>query len=97
MAQAEGRRLLLVEDDRAVSRAYESTLARQGWTVETAANGRLAVERVKTTPFDVIVSDISMPEMNGLEFLRAVREQDLDVPLILMTGEPGLDSAMRAV
>ena len=97
MAQAEGRRLLLVEDDRAVSRAYESTLARQGWTVETAANGRLAVERVKTTPFDVIVSDISMPEMNGLEFLRAVREQDLDVPVILMTGEPGLDSAMRAV
>ena len=89
MAQAEGRRLLLVEDDRAVSRAFESALARQGWTVETAANGRLAVERVKTTPFDVIVSDISMPEMNGLEFLRAVREQDLDVPVILIDWRTG--------
>ena len=92
-----GRRLLLVDDDPAVSRTYENALARQGWTVETAANGRQAIERFKATPFDVVVSDISMPEMTGLEFLRAVRELDLDVPVILMTGEPGLESSIVAV
>ncbi len=90
-------RVLLVDDDRAVARSYQAALARNGWTVETSANGRQAIERVKASSFDVILSDISMPEMNGLEFLRAVRDHDLDVPVILMTGEPGLDSAIRAV
>ena len=66
-------------------------------TVETASNGKEAAERVKAGSFDVIVSDISMPEMTGIEFLRAVRAHDLDVPVILMTGEPGLESAVRAV
>jgi EAL domain-containing protein (putative c-di-GMP-specific phosphodiesterase class I) len=45
----------------------------------------------------VIVSDISMPELTGMEFLKAVRAHDLDVPVILMTGEPNLESAIRAV
>jgi EAL domain-containing protein (putative c-di-GMP-specific phosphodiesterase class I) len=90
-------RLLLVDDDPAVTRAYGSVLARRGVTVETATNGRDATERVKSTSFDVILSDISMPEMGGIEFLKAVRAHDVDVPVILMTGEPGLESAVRAV
>lgn len=90
-------RLLLVDDDPAVIRAYQSTLARHGVTVDTASNGKEAAERVKAGSFDVIVSDISMPQMTGIEFLKAVRGHDLDVPVILMTGEPGLESAIRAV
>jgi EAL domain-containing protein (putative c-di-GMP-specific phosphodiesterase class I)/ActR/RegA family two-component response regulator len=90
-------RLLLVDDDPAVLRAYGSVLARHGATVETASNGTEAVERVKAGSFDVIVSDISMPRMTGIEFLKAVRASDLDVPVILMTGAPGIESAMRAV
>ena len=65
--------------------------------VETASNGNEAVELVKSRSFDVIVSDIAMPEMSGIELLRAVRARDLDVPVILMTGEPSLESAIRAV
>src|ERR1700690_2016523 len=90
-------RLLLVDDDPAIIRAYASTLARHGVTVQTASNGKEAAERVKDGSFDVIVSDISMPEMSGIEFLRAVRAHDVDVPVILMTGEPSVESAMRAV
>jgi EAL domain-containing protein (putative c-di-GMP-specific phosphodiesterase class I) len=90
-------RLLLVDDDPAIIRAYASTLARHGVTVLTAFNGKEAAERVKDGSFDVIVSDISMPEMTGIEFLKAVRAHDLDVPVILMTGDPGLESATRAV
>jgi len=65
--------------------------------VQTASNGKEAAERVKDGSFDVIVSDISMPEMTGIEFLKAVRAHDLDVPVILMTGDPGVESATRAV
>ena len=90
-------RLLLVDDDPAVLRAYQSVLTRHGATVETASNGMDAADRVKAGSFDVIVSDISMPEMTGIEFLKAVRAHDLDVPVILMTGEPSLESAVRAV
>lgn len=90
-------RLLLVDDDPAILRAYGSALARHDVSLETAANGKEAVERVKGRSFDVIISDISMPEMTGTEFLKAVRGYDLDVPVILMTGEPDLQSAMRAV
>jgi EAL domain-containing protein (putative c-di-GMP-specific phosphodiesterase class I) len=90
-------RLLLVDDDEAILRAYKKALSMRGMTVETAANGRLALQQMDSAPFDAIVSDVSMPEMGGLEFLRAVRLRDLDVPVILTTGEPGLDSAVQAI
>jgi DNA-binding NtrC family response regulator len=89
--------LLLVDDDPAVIRVYASALARHGVTVQTASNGKEAAGRVKTNRFDVIVSDISMPEMSGIEFLKSVRAHDLDVPVILITGEPSVESAARAV
>jgi EAL domain-containing protein (putative c-di-GMP-specific phosphodiesterase class I) len=90
-------RLLLVDDDPAVIRAFGNALERHGVQVESATNGKRAVERVSDGAFDVIVSDISMPEMNGIEFLQAVRARDVDVPVILVTGEPSVESAIRAV
>jgi EAL domain-containing protein (putative c-di-GMP-specific phosphodiesterase class I)/ActR/RegA family two-component response regulator len=90
-------RLLLVDDDPAILRAYKTTLTRQGLTVETACDGQEAADKAHAGSFDVFLSDISMPEMTGLEFLRTVRAHDLDVPVILMTGEPSLESAVRAV
>jgi EAL domain-containing protein (putative c-di-GMP-specific phosphodiesterase class I)/ActR/RegA family two-component response regulator len=90
-------RVLLVDDEPALMRAYQAALTRHGLVVETASNGKEAIERVKKGAFDVVVSDISMPEMTGIEFLKVVRSYDLDVPVILMTGAPGLESAMLAV
>jgi len=90
-------RVLLVDDDPAVIRAYGAALARHGVNLVTAPNGKEGAHRVTSAAFDVIVSDISMPEMTGLEFLRAVRAHDLEVPVILMTGEPSVESAMRAI
>jgi EAL domain-containing protein (putative c-di-GMP-specific phosphodiesterase class I) len=95
--QDEPLRLLLVDDDPAVVHVYTKTLDRHGVTVSTASNGKEAVERAKAGTFDVVLSDISMPEMTGIEFLKAIRAHDLDVPVILMTGNPDLESAVRAV
>jgi EAL domain-containing protein (putative c-di-GMP-specific phosphodiesterase class I) len=93
----EPMRVLLVDDDPAVLRVYRSYLGRHGVVVVTAGNGREASQQVQSGSFDVIVSDISMPEMTGIEFLESVRTHDLDVPVILMTGEPDLDSALHAI
>ena len=90
-------RILLVDDDPAVLRAYQKLLVSHGCSVDTAANGRIALTLMESVQFDAIVSDVSMPEMDGLEFLRQVRRRDLDVPVILSTGEPGLESAVRAI
>jgi CheY-like chemotaxis protein len=97
-SDASGRGLiLLVDDEQSIARAYARTLGAAGFTVEIAFDGKEAAAAAKERNFDVIVSDIAMPEMNGLELLRAVREHDLDVPFVLMTGGPGVDSAVRAV
>lgn len=92
-----GLRFLIVDDDQGILRAYARALAGPDVTVVTASNGREGVERVKDGAFDAIVTDISMPEMTGMEFLMAVRARDLQVPVILMTGAPDVASAIRAV
>jgi EAL domain-containing protein (putative c-di-GMP-specific phosphodiesterase class I) len=65
-----------------------------GWT---AASGRQALQRIASEKFDVIVTDVRMDDLDGLELLRRVRERDLDLPVILITGAPNLESAIRAV
>jgi EAL domain-containing protein (putative c-di-GMP-specific phosphodiesterase class I) len=90
-------RVLIVDDDPTVSQAYGRSLVARGMQVETAASGKKAAKRLKDASFDVVVSDISMPEMTGLEFLQAVRAHDLEVPVILMTGAPSVESAVAAV
>jgi EAL domain-containing protein (putative c-di-GMP-specific phosphodiesterase class I)/CheY-like chemotaxis protein len=97
-AEAAGRGLvLLVDDEQSIARAYARTLGAAGFAVEVAFDGKEAAAAARERSFDVIVSDIAMPEMNGLELLRAVREHDLDVPFVLMTGGPAIESAVRAV
>ncbi len=90
-------KVLLVDDDEELSKTYATSLSRSGALVTTASSGKQGLARLKDQAFDVIVSDISMPEMTGIDFLKAVRMQDLDVPVVLMTGSPGIDSATQAV
>jgi EAL domain-containing protein (putative c-di-GMP-specific phosphodiesterase class I) len=89
--------ILLVDDEPAVARAYGRTLSTAGFTVVTAADGHEAAVAASQRSFDVIVSDIAMPGMDGINLLRAVREHDLDVPFIVMTGGPAVDTAARAM
>jgi EAL domain-containing protein (putative c-di-GMP-specific phosphodiesterase class I) len=90
-------RILLVDDEPLVLRAYAAMLASRQNDVTTAASGVEALEVLRRTCFDVIVSDIAMPSLDGIELLRKVREVDLDVPVILMTGGPSVETASLAV
>jgi EAL domain-containing protein (putative c-di-GMP-specific phosphodiesterase class I) len=91
------RAVLVVDDDEALSRALSRVLKLAGYEVVVASNGAAAVETVMHRPFDVILSDIQMPGMSGVDLLSVVRAYDLDVPVILMTGNPTLETAMEAV
>jgi EAL domain-containing protein (putative c-di-GMP-specific phosphodiesterase class I)/CheY-like chemotaxis protein len=92
-----GVRVLLVDDEEAILRDYGRLLRSHGFAVDTANDGPSGLERLADGAYDVIVSDVSMVGMTGLEFLRAVRARDLDTPVILMTGMPDIDSAVQAI
>jgi EAL domain-containing protein (putative c-di-GMP-specific phosphodiesterase class I)/CheY-like chemotaxis protein len=87
----------LVDDEPSLRRGVARLLGAAGCEVSSAANGREAMELIERTTFDVIVSDIRMPGMDGLSLLRAVRARDLDVPVVFLTGSPSLETAMQAV
>jgi EAL domain-containing protein (putative c-di-GMP-specific phosphodiesterase class I)/CheY-like chemotaxis protein len=89
--------VLLVDDEPALLTAYARSLVLAGFVVDKASDGRQAIELVSQKRFDAIVSDISMPELDGIEVLRMVRERDLDVPVILVTGGASLETALQAV
>lgn len=89
--------VLFVDDEPAIVRSAERWLSKQGHRVSTAANGSEAMELLRTTSFDAIVSDIHMPGMSGIQLLRNVRARDLEVPVILLTGAPDVASAAEAV
>jgi EAL domain-containing protein (putative c-di-GMP-specific phosphodiesterase class I) len=89
-------RILLLDDDPDIRRDYARVLRSLGEVV-TSSDGHEAIEQILSGPVDVILSDITMPRMTGLEFLRNVRQHDADVPVILMTGAPELAGAMEAV
>ena len=90
-------RVLLVDDDDQLLRAYERTLTKAGYAVLTAFNGVHAIEMMNAGGFDAVVSDISMPKMDGIALLRAVRERDLDLPVLLLTGDPTVETAVQAI
>jgi EAL domain-containing protein (putative c-di-GMP-specific phosphodiesterase class I)/CheY-like chemotaxis protein len=92
-------RVIVVDDDAAIVRACARVLSTEGWEVTPAGNVRAAIAAIAgaLAPFDCVLSDIHMPEMDGFELVAAVRQHDDDIPVLLMTGDPSLDGAVRAI
>jgi EAL domain-containing protein (putative c-di-GMP-specific phosphodiesterase class I) len=90
-------RVLLVDDDDVLARSYARMLSQEGYDVEMRFDGEAAVESVRRESFDVVLSDIDMPRMGGLALLERIRAHDLDIPVVLITGAPSLETAMAAI
>jgi EAL domain-containing protein (putative c-di-GMP-specific phosphodiesterase class I) len=88
---------LLVDDSTQVAKALARQLTRAGFVAETYSDARTALSRIARGDIRVVVSDISMPEMDGIELLKQIRERDQDLPVVLMTANPNLSSATGAV
>src|SRR3954469_10010863 len=90
--------VLAVDDEEPLRRLVERMLTRAGLSVTTAASAIEALEIFRSgRRFDTIVSDLIMPKMDGMRFLREVRQLDLDVPMIFLTGNPSLSTAIEAM
>lgn len=93
-------RVLIVDDEDALREVYAEMLREEGYEVETARSSAEAIDvldLLQRSELDVVLSDIQMPGMSGVQLLRAVRERDLDLPVVLITGSPAVDTAARAV
>lgn len=82
-------RVLLVDDQPELRRLFRRSLNKAGYTVVEACNGRVAVELAQQLTFDVVISDVHMPDMSGMELLQTLGELDKDLPVVLTSGSPG--------
>lgn len=78
--------VLLVEDDESLKDIISLILRELGFEVTLAANGQLALDLISKQKFTLIISDIQMPQLNGVDMLEAIRKRGLNTPVILMTG-----------
>jgi DNA-binding NtrC family response regulator len=89
-------RILIVDDDAGTLASLSRAFALEGYTTVTAGSATRALERLQEEPVDAILSDVVMPEMDGLDFLARVKERSPDTPVILMSGQATLDTAVKA-
>lgn len=90
-------RALVADDDPFCRAAFRRVLEDQTMQVDLCDSGDAAECYLRNNSYDVVIADINMPGKSGVDLLREVRANDLDVPVILVTGEPNVESAMRAV
>jgi two-component system, OmpR family, alkaline phosphatase synthesis response regulator PhoP len=90
-------RILIVDDDPNILLTLEKTLLREGHLVEKAPNGAEAIQKIRQAPFDLLLLDLNMKPVTGLQVLHAVREHDPDIIVIIFTAHSSLDSAVEAL
>lgn len=88
--------ILLIEDDAHLARSLTRVMNAAGYSVVHVGSGAAAVDKVMTRSFDAVLSDLNLPGASGVDILNVVRAYDPDVPLILMTGCPTVDTAIEA-
>jgi EAL domain-containing protein (putative c-di-GMP-specific phosphodiesterase class I) len=97
LAAARRGRVLIVEDDRDLLEVYTDVLLEAGFDVTALSDGGGALRALEGDSFDVVLTDVIMPGATGVDVLRTVRERDLDVPVVLITGSPSVETAVQAL
>jgi DNA-binding NtrC family response regulator len=89
--------LLIVEDEAKMRRLLELNLAEDGYTVHTAADAEAGLNTLRQEKIDLVVTDLKLPGMNGLEFLQAVRRTNATIPVVVMTAFGTVETAVEAM
>lgn len=84
-------KILIAEDDSELRQLFQHVLSKNGYAVTGVANGEDALNAVETSYFDLIISDIMMPKMDGYELVRALRETGSTVPVMMITAKDAFD------
>ncbi|MBN1211833.1 MAG: GAF domain-containing protein [candidate division Zixibacteria bacterium] len=90
-------KIIIIDDEKRMCDSLTALLEGEGYLVQSFQQSPLAVEVIRNEKVDLVITDIKMPQMDGLEILRVVKEIDEDIPVILMTGYASLDTAVDAI
>jgi len=90
-------KILIVDDEESVRRVLSIQIRRMGHEAEEAENGRLAWEKISSHDYETVITDLKMPEMDGLELLQKIRNQKPQIPVIMMTAHGTIDTAVEAM
>src|SRR5579883_3169121 len=90
------QKLLIVEDDQSVRNTMVMCLELEGYAVEAVSSTREAIDRLRTQPYPIVISDIYLDERTGIDVLRTARQQNPDCAVILMTGRGSMETVMAA-
>jgi DNA-binding NtrC family response regulator len=90
-------KILVVDDEIAMRKLLYDLLDDEIYDVELAENATEALEKIKVTDFDLIISDIKMPNMSGLELMYKIKELEIDSAVIFITGYGSIDDAVEAI
>ena len=89
--------ILVVDDEMIVRQSLSNWLMEEGYSVETAENGKDAYIKIKKKKYDLILADIKMPEMDGIELLELGKKFDPELQFIVMTAYASVDTAVKAI
>ncbi len=90
-------RILVVDDERSIRNTLKDVLEFEKHQVELAENGRVGYDLATSNVYDVIFSDIKMPEMDGIELLSALKEQEVEAPLVMISGHGNIETAVECL
>jgi DNA-binding NtrC family response regulator len=89
--------VLIVDDEAAICESLQTLLEFEGYSVEVAGDGREGLTRIAERPFDLVLLDFALPERNGVEVLRDIRERDAELPVIMITAYGTVENAVNAM
>jgi two-component system sensor histidine kinase/response regulator len=90
-------RILVIDDELGIREGCRRTLEPEGYTVDTASTGYEGLRRVKEEPFDLVLLDVVMPDVRGIELLGPIHEQDPDIVCVIVTGYATVELAVQAI
>ena len=91
------RTILIVDDEKAIRKTLSEILSYEGYKIDDAENGEEALKKLKEKSYDVVLCDIKMPKVDGLEFLEKSKKINPDVPIIMISGHGTIETAVEAV
>jgi CheY-like chemotaxis protein len=89
--------ILVVDDDDGVRRFLSKALTRLGYEVETASDGELAIRQLKRRPYDLVITDLKMPDLDGKDLLATIQESGVDTDVLMMSGAGTIPEAVEAI
>lgn len=95
--ESKPEKIVIIDDEERMCDSLSTLLTEDGYHVEAFQESAVAIESIRAGKVDLVISDIKMPRMDGIDILRAVKEVDQDIPVILMTGFASLETAMEAI